>query len=263
MLNKTALSLQTQCGRRWCIQQHSPAWGGAEGRRSTGPFPAGTSIPRLLSPDLVGECSVFWGNPPGQAWGQHLGLGCDPGKDNRPRLGIVDGASLEGSDVIFPTPPLLPQHHPVFCYLFQSIISITIIIFLPCLPSQHQPRFSVHKGDSANTKGEMSARCIPCFSPNVMWGYRISHHITAACSAMATDLSQLLLQTLPSRRPFAMDTSHTWCKDFSIQKIRFWAAPGAWQLVGMLEKETEEAAPVRKRRTLSAKKIICHERNTF
>lgn len=39
--------------------------------------------------------SVLWGNPPGQAWEQHLGLGGDSGKDNPPRLGIADGAPFD------------------------------------------------------------------------------------------------------------------------------------------------------------------------
>lgn len=64
------------------------------------PLPAGTSVSMLHSPDLVGEVeipmsSVLWGNPAGQAWGQHLGLGCAPGKDNPPQLGIGDGASFD------------------------------------------------------------------------------------------------------------------------------------------------------------------------
>lgn len=91
--------------------------------------------------------------------------------------------STEGSGVIAPTPPLPPQRHPAFFYLFQSVISIINIIFLPRLPSQHQPQLTVSRGDSAHTKGEMWVCHIPCFSPNVTWGCRISHHITAAlCS---------------------------------------------------------------------------------
>lgn len=169
-------------------------------------------------PALLGELethmnAALWGNPPGHVWGQHLSLGCDPGKDNPPRLGVVDGASSNrGVWCDLPTPPLPPQRHPVLFYLFQSIISTTVIIFLPPLPSQHQARFSVYRRDSANTKGEMSVLYITRFSPNVTWGYRFHttlQQCSAACTAMATDLSQLLLQTFPSRGPFAMDTSNT------------------------------------------------------
>lgn len=190
MLNKTAFSLQRQCGTRWCVQEHSHAWGGAEERRSTVPFPAGTSISRLPSPDLVWEVEIHefsaLGKPP---W---AGLGAAPRagrwlwEGQSPQAGYCRWGPLWQRGLTWSSQLLLflPQRHPVFFYLSQSIISVIIIISLPCLPSQHQPRFSVHRRDSANTKGEMSARCITRFSPNVMWGYRISHHITAVLHSL-------------------------------------------------------------------------------
>lgn len=125
-------------------------------------------------------------------WDVSLGRTIPPGW-----LLQMGSPSTEGSDRIFPTPPVPPQHHPVFFYLSQAIISIIIVIFPPRLPSQHQPRSSVYRRDSANTKGEMSVCCITCFSPNVMWGYRISHHVTAAVPWLRSSPSSCCKPFLP------------------------------------------------------------------
>lgn len=171
----------------WHIPLHAPlcrsgVWGGNTGVQYFGETHLGSTL----------------------GWDVPLGRTIPPGWV--PQMG---SPSTEGSDRILPTPPAPPQHHPVVFHLFQATISILIIIiFPPRLPSQHQPRFSVYRRDSANTKGGNVSLLHHLFFPKCHVGVQdcTPRH---SSSAMATELSQLLLQTFPSRGPFAMDTSDT------------------------------------------------------
>lgn len=100
--------------------------------------------------------------------------------------------------MIFPTSPLPPQCHPVFFYLFQSIISITIIIFpIPfTAPGTLQ---CVQKGLSKH-QGEMSVCCIPCFLPK--------------CNVGVQDFTPHYSSALQSAVPWLQISPSSCCKPF-------------------------------------------------
>lgn len=163
MLNKTAFSLQTQRGRRRCIQQHSHAWGGAEERRSTGPFLAGTSISRLPSPDLVWEVEInefsALGKPTWAGLGAAPGAGMWPWEGQSPQAGYCRrdllwqrGLTWSSQPLLLPsTPPCVFLPFPIqnfhHYYHFLTLFAFTAPATLQCA----QKGLSKHQGGDVSS----------------------------------------------------------------------------------------------------------------
>lgn len=268
MLNKTALSLQTQRGTRWCIQQHSQAWGGGRGGEEHGAAP-GWHIPLHAPLSWAGVRamgSVLWGNPAGQAWGQHLRLGCAPGKDNPPKLGIVDGASFDrgvwcdrpnssSSPSIPPCASLpFPARNFHHYYYFPTLFAFPAPATVHCV----QKGLSTHRGGNVSSPH-------PLFLPKCNVGVQdfTPHYSSALQPAVPRP------QISPSSccKPFLPGGPLPWI--LQTPNARILASKNqvlgcTWSLAAIRSAgEGNRGGSISAEETNSGKKIICHERNTF
>lgn len=188
MLNKTALSLQRQRGRRWCIL---PGVRRGRGEEEHGAIPSWHVHVHVHLLSLIWwerwkyTSLVIWGNPPGQAWGQHLRLGCDSGKRKSPQVGYCGWGLLQQRGLVGSSQLLLFPLNTTLCFsTFSNPQFPSLLLFSHpiCLHSTSHSSVCT-EGTRQTPRGKCQLSACPVFSPNVMWGYRISHHITAAfCS---------------------------------------------------------------------------------